>query len=261
MPSCTKRTPRSFLNCMRSFLTALALIITLSATAGGEKFQINFMIQPSGEWLWFSASPNAAAYNNLWGPKLSYNFGLEYKRFFDPSLSLSTGILYMNKGFRNVDPFAGVDGKKAVTLMSAHIASIPLYLNIHNRISRRVEMIYTIGVAGGYIFAERARNRNYSNEAIPNQGILDVTQEQNNVNLFNDVYVGAHAGVGISAYLKSRVVLVVQPMYKFQINNARDYLGQFASGDPFNARLNSLGLDLRIGYFFTKQVRNRKKEI
>jgi hypothetical protein len=122
-------------------------------------------------------------------------------------------------------------------------------------------MIYTIGVAGGYIFAERARNRNYSNEAIPNQGILDVTQEQSNVNLFNDVYVGAHAGVGISAYLKSRVVLVVQPMYKFQINNARDYLGQFASGDPFNARLNSLGLDLRIGYFFTKQVRNRKKEI
>ncbi|GAB5538091.1 MAG: hypothetical protein Salg2KO_01940 [Salibacteraceae bacterium] len=211
--------------------------------------------------MWFSRSPNAEAYNQLWGTKLSYNFGLEYKRFFDPSLSLSTGIMYMNKGFRNVDPFAGTGGKSAVTLMSAHIAAVPLYLNIHQRIKRKVEMIYTIGVAGGYLFAERARNKNYSDEAVPNQGILDVTKEKSNLNLFNDVYVGAHAGIGISAYLKSRVVLVVQPMFKFQINNARDYLGQFASGDPFNARLNSFGLDLRLGYFFTKQVRNRKKEI
>ena len=50
-------------------------------------------------------------------------------------------------------------------------------------------------------------------------------------------------------------------MFQFQINNARDYLGQFASADPFSARLNSFGVDLKLGYFFTKQVRNRRKDI
>lgn len=246
---------------MRKILIFIALSVNISAFAGGEKFQLNLLISPAAEWLWFNNSANASIYNNLWGTKLSYNFGFEYKRFFDPSLSLSTGVMYMNKGFRNVDLSAGANGKKGVTLMSAHIVSVPLYLNIHHDISRKVEMIYTAGIAGGYIFQERVRNKNYSNEEVPEQSILDASNGVSNVNLFNDAYVGAHFGVGISTYLKSRVVLVIQPMYKFQINNARDYLGQFASADPFNARLNSFGIDFKIGYFFTKQVRNRTKDI
>jgi hypothetical protein len=218
---------------MRRAILGLFLLLSLQATAGGEKFQINLIVAPTAEWMWFNRSPFASAYNDLWGTKLSYNFGIEYKRFFDPSLSFSTGLLYMNKGFRNVDPSAGVDGEKGVTL----------------------------SLVTGYLFQERVRNRNYSDEEVPEQGILDATNGVANVNIFNDIYVGVHAGIGISAYLKSRVVLVVQPMFQFQINNARDYLGQFASSDPFNARLNSFGVDLKIGYFFTKQVRNQTKDI
>lgn len=246
---------------MRRAILGLFLLLSLQAAAGGEKFQINLIMAPTAEWMWFNRSPFASTYNDLWGTKLSYNFGIEYKRFFDPSLSFSAGLLYMNKGFRNVDPTAGVNGEKGVTLMSAHVAAIPLTLNIHHDLTRRVEMIYSLGIVTGYIFQERVRNRNYSEEEIPEQVILDATNGVSNVNIFNDIYLGAHAGIGISAYLKSRVVLVVQPMFQFQINNARDYLGQFASSDPFNARLNSFGIDLKIGYFFTKQVRNQTKDI
>ena len=261
MPLCMKLTQQHIQTSMRSIIAALMMFISLTATAGGEKFQLNFILSPTAEWLWFNRSPFASTYNDLWGTKISYNFGFEYKRFFDPSLSLSTGVLYMNKGFRNVDPFAGVEGKKGVTLMSAHVAAVPVSINIHHDLRHRVEMIYTIGIATGYVFREVVRNKNYSDEEMPEQGILDATNGVSNVNLFNDIYVGAHAGIGISAYLKSRVVLVVQPMFQFQINNARDYFGQFASNDPFNARLNSFGIDLKIGYFFTKQVRNRTKNI
>ena len=258
---CMKPNQIDIQNCMRNIFVVLFLSLSLYANAGGEKFQLNLIVSPTAEWMWFNRSPFAKTYNNLWGTKLSYNFGIEYKRFFDPSLSFSTGVLYMNKGFRNVDPTAGVDGKNGVTLMSAHVIGVPLTINAHHDLRRHVEMIYSIGIVGGYLFQERVRNKNYSEEEIPEQRILDATNGVSNVNIFNDVYVGAHAGIGISAYLKSRVVLVVQPMFQFQINNARDYLGQFNSSDPFNARLNSFGVDLKIGYFFTKQVRNQSKDI
>ena len=246
---------------MRNLFVVLFCCISLSGIAGGEKFQINFLISPTGEWLWFSGSPNAPSYNALWGKKVSYNFGIEYKRFSDPSLSFSTGVMYMNKGFRNVDPLTGPSGKNAVALYSAHIVAVPLYLNIHQDISRKIEMIYTAGIAGGYIISERVRSGIYSGEDNPEEGLFQFSDTKGNIDLLNDLYIGLHLGVGISAYLKSRIVLVVQPMYKFQLNNAHDYLGIFAPGDPFAARLNSFGVDLKLGYFFTNQIKNRRKDI
>ncbi len=234
--------------------------------ADGEKFQLMLMLTPTAEWVRFNQSLLANTYNSQWGTKLSYNFGFEYKRFFDPSLSFSTGLTYMNKGFRN--PFYEAPSFQnpnpspepmGVTLGSAHIAAIPLYINIHHRLRRKVEMIYTVGIAGGYLFAEQARNNYYSGEATPEQGFLDLTEGRSNINLFVDYYVGAHIGVGISAYFKRSFVLVVQPMYKHQINNARDFAGQFNSSDPFTVRLNSFGVDVKLGYYFTKQIRDRKK--
>lgn len=248
-------------------IALMALFLHTEAIGGDEKFQIKIMLSPSAEWLRFGQSVNAPIYNSQFGTKLSYNFGIEYKRFFDPSLSFSTGLLYMNKGFRNAiqavptaeNPNPGTNDV-GVTLGSMHMLAVPLYLNVHHRLRRRLEMIYTAGLAGGYVFSETVRNRYYSGENIPEQGFFDMSEGAAPVNLFVDYYVGLHAGIGILAYLKSRIVLIVQPMYKHQLNNARDYVGQFTSNDPFTARLNSFGVDLKVGYFFTKQIRNRKKE-
>ncbi|MEQ9187161.1 MAG: hypothetical protein RLP15_05450 [Cryomorphaceae bacterium] len=253
---------------MRKAIALVCLCMSLlpKLKAGDEKFQLTLLLSPTVEWVRFGQSINAPLYNQLWGSKLSYNFGFEYKRFFDPSLSISTGLMYMNKGFRNEileDPTTNPNSDEpqiGVTLASMHIAAIPFYINAHHRLRRKVEMIYTAGIAGGWLFAERVRNNYYSGEETPQQGFLDTSPGAASVNLFVDYYVGAHIGVGISAYLKSRIVLVVQPMYKWQVNNARDFYGSFSSGDPFSARMNSFGIDLKIGYFFTKQIRNRKKE-
>ena len=227
--------------------------------AGDEKYQITLVLSPTAEWLRFSKSVNSAVYNNQWGTKLSYNFGVEYKRFFDPSLSISAAVLYMNKGFRN--QIKNADGTRAGSaLASIHIAAIPLSLNVHHRLRRKVEMIYTAGIVGGYVFSERVRNNYLSNEANPVQGVWDLSEGGVELNLFRDYYVGAHVGIGVSTYIKSRIVMIVQPMYRFQLHDARDFSGQFNSNDPFVARLNSFGIDLKIGYFFTKQIRNRKKQ-
>ena len=114
-------------------------------------------------------------------------------------------------------------------------------------------------MSGGYLFAERVRNKNYTQEDIPENSLFNRV-DNSNVNIFNDYYISADFGMGISTFIKSRVVLVVQPMFKFQVNNARDYTGQFISSDPFTAYMNSFGVNMKIGYFFTKQIRNRKKD-
>lgn len=246
---------------MRKLVLSLFLIWSQTAVwAGSEKFQLTMMLSPTVEWMRFGRSPIADLYNELWGRKLSYNFGLEYKRFVDPSLSLSIGAMYMNKGFRNKIPDITGLTSAGVTLASVHIVAVPVSVNIHHSLRRKVEMIYSAGLSGGWLLSETVRNKYYSDEEVPNQGLLDLTKGRSNVNLFNDYYIGAHAGIGISAYIKSRVVLIVQPMYRMQINNARDLQGQFSSSDYFTARLNSFGVDVKLGYFFSKQFRNRKKE-
>ncbi|MEX2597710.1 MAG: hypothetical protein WEC59_12360 [Salibacteraceae bacterium] len=254
---------------MKRALVLIALFFSLvfSARSGDEKFQMTLMLSPTAEWVRFGQSLNASVYNNQWGTKLSYNFGFEYKHFFDPSLSFSTGLMYMNKGFRNqifeaATPQNPNPKKEAVgaTLGSAHIAAVPLYINVHHRLRRKVEMIYTAGIAAGYLFSERARNNYYSDETNPQQGFFDLSEGASNVNLFVDYYVGAHIGVGISAYFKRSFLLIIQPMYKHQLHDARDYLGQFSSNDPFSVRMNSFGIDVKLGYFFTKQIKDRQQK-
>src|SRR5262245_12177011 len=82
----------------RIAILLLCTAFSMPARAGSEKFQLTLMLSPTVEWMHFSKSPNAALYNSLWGQKLSYNFGFEYKRFIDPSMSISFGAVYMNKG-------------------------------------------------------------------------------------------------------------------------------------------------------------------
>ena len=254
---------------MRRALLSVLLILLLVpvSRAGNEKFQITLLLSPTAEWMRFSQSLNAPLYNSLWGTKLSYNFGLEYKHFIDPSLSFSTGLMYLNKGFRNEilsDPTTtntGTQDQIGVTLASMHIAAVPFYINMHHRLRRRVEMIYTAGLAGGYLFSELVRNNYYSGEDVPQQGFIDNSAGAAPVNLFVDYYVGAHFGAGISAYIKSQLVLIIQPMYKWQVHDARDFFGAFSSSDPFAVRLNSFGIDFKIGYYFNRQIRNRKEKL
>lgn len=244
-------------------LTVVVLIVLTSglAKAGGEKFQITLLLSPSAEWVYFRNSANAGLYNDIFGTKLSYNFGIEYKRFFDPSLSFSTGFLYQNKGFRNTYTQENLDGtiEEGTTLGSAHFATLPLYLNAHHGITRKTEMIYTAGLGIGYLMSQTVRNVNYTGEDNAQDGLFDTGNGRSNINFFRDFYLGLHAGVGISTYIRSRIVLVLQPMYKYQLNDGRN--PELPINDLFAAKLNSFAVDIKVGYFFTKQVRNRKKEL
>ena len=244
-----------------ALLVLWVLLGTATAQAGGEKFQITLLLSPSAEWVYFRNSENAGLYNDIFGSKLSYNFGLEYKRFFDPSLSFSTGFMYQNKGFRNTYQVARADGssQEATTLGSAHVATLPLYLNAHHRLARKTEMIYTAGLGVGYVMSQTVRNRNYTGEEDASDGFFDTGNGRSNINFFKDLYLGLHVGVGISAYLKSRVVLIVQPMYKYQLNDGRD--PSLPINDYFSAKMNSFSLDIKVGYFFNRQINNRRKEL
>ncbi len=245
----------------RFWLVLITVCTMLSAQAGVEKYQLTLLLSPSVEWVYFRGSQNADLYNELFGSKLSYNFGFEYKRFFDPSLSFSTGFLYQNKGFRNTYVERNPDGstQEGITVGSAHLATIPLYLNAHHRLARKKEMIYTAGLGVGYLMSQTVRNRNYTGEDDVTEGLFDVGDGRSNINFFRDLYLGLHVGVGISAYVKSRIVLIVQPMYKYQLNDGRN--PSLPIQDLFAAKMNSLSVDFKVGYFFNRQIRNRKKDV
>lgn len=235
------------------------LCFVLSSRAGDEKYQLTLVLSPSAEWLHFRNT--SFNYNQLYGSKLSYNFGFEYKRFWDPSLSFSTGIQYQNKGFRNKTAWtiAGRNGT-GITTGSAHFLVVPLYLNIHNRLSRKTELIWTAGLAGGYLLSQTVKNRDFpNNNDQQDDALIPLSNGVSNFNMFRDFHLGIHLGVGISAYVKSRIVMIIQPTYRYQLNDARN--PYYTSSDYFTGKLNSLALDFKIGYFFTKQIRNRRKDL
>ena len=245
----------------RILVIGLLMLSSLLTMAGDGKYEILFKLNPSMEWVYFRNNYTGVDFNSIWGTKLSYNGGLEYIRFLDPSLSFTIGVDYMNKGFRNKVPYLNSANQNdyGITRGDMHIVSIPLYVNIHQRIKRKVELVYTGGISAGWLFSERVRNKYYTAEDIPENSLLSNIGESN-VNLFNNYFVSLDLGVGISAFVKSRVVLTMQPMLKVQVHDAVDPYGQLYNGDLFSMHMCSFGMNLKAGWFFSKQIRNRRKD-
>ncbi len=235
-------------------------IIRPNVICAAEKYQITFQLSPSYEAL----SPRDARYRGIFGNKFSYNFGFEYKNFYSPGFSLSVGLDYQNKGFRNVIELNTTDTAStgfsdAVIIGAARYLALPLDMNFHYHIAEKTEFIFSTGITVAGLLQQTLNGKRVPEE-IPNSTVTALGAEngKKNIDIFNPLFYGFNISAGFCKYIKSKGVIVVQPKYTRGLSKA------LANSAPVSAdytpKLDSFSIDIRIGYYFTRQIKNAKKD-
>jgi hypothetical protein len=251
---------------LRSFLlfsSLLCLLGSLRAQEEGvkkiEKYQITVLLAPSIERL--SDRNIKLALPLEWKP--SYHVGMEYKRFLDPDLSFSTGFFFQNKGFKTRPRILRSDGtfddtKRGNIIVSARYLTVPVGFDKHFTILKKLHFMISGGVMGGYLVNQTFNGKRFDAPDNLRDPIFgDFANEVSNIRWFNKRYFAWNVGVGFIQYIKSKFVVVAQPMYQRQFSNALDPEGALVGYDK--PRLDSFSLDLKAGYFFNKQIKNARK--
>lgn len=254
----------------RSILIPFLLLYAstlIYAQGGNEKFEFKFQLSPTLERM----NPrNRVAKSELsWDRKLSYNFGIEYARYFAPDVSLATGVLIQNKGYRSIlTNFTSSDPRfnNSVFVLSAKYVSVPTNLNIHLETGNKSRFLLTFGLMNGYLIDARSKYKRVSSEELSviddpfdNNDVIENTIIYNDV--FNKWFLGLNLGFGITKYVKDKIAIEVHPLYTAQLNrgiskNARVTAGNFR----INPKFDSLALDVKLGYYFNKQIKNSQKQ-
>ena len=238
----------------KAFLSFLLVCCSLYGFSTGEKFQITLMFSPSFETY------NDRQLPDIFDYKLSYNIGVEYKHFLAPDFSFSTGLLFQNKGFSTKPVYlnSGIDTKGNINI-SARYLTIPFTFDGHIKLANKLDLILSAGINGGYLVNESFIGRRVNGEEEIQEGIFSTNSEDRQLlDIFSNTYFGVNLGVGLCKYIKSKMVIAVEPFYRRQINDAIDPTSR-ASG-YIEPRLDSFCLDVKIGYYFNKNIRNYRKK-
>jgi hypothetical protein len=241
------------------FIAFFCILLILKGNAS-EKFQVTFQLAPTYEKL----SPRDKVYKGLFGYKLSYNFGVEYRVFSSPDFSFSTGILMQDKGFRNELQFKTSDSisQTGAIAISTKYLTVPLDLNRHIHIAEKTELVLTGGFSFGYLFSQSFIGRRVPDDLATNTNTFlgeEVTDKRSNIDWFNKLYWGLDLGVGVTQYIKSKMVIMVQPTYYRQLNKVVNPEGPLRA--DFSPKLDSFALNIRVGYYFSDQIKNYKKSL
>lgn len=222
-----------------------------------DKYETKLVISPTLENLNFREA------NNIFEAKFSYSAGFEYKYFLSPSIAFSTGIMYMNKGFRSqpsyVDPATGESVlRDGFFIISARYLGVPLRLYQHIRLTRKSHLLIFAGFQPGVLINQTFNGRRVAGD----QNIQDplfgsLGNDRSTIKFFRRMHYGLDLGIGFQQYIKSRIVFGIEPIYRRHLNEAIDEDANVISGTP--TRLEGFGLDLKLGYYFDKQIDNRRK--
>jgi len=229
-----------------------------------EKYQVSLQLSPTLERLNMRSSDSTM--KNLHGTKLSYNFGISYKHFLSPLNTFEMGLIFQNKGLRNVLGNA-LDGRglfdKRVLALGLWYISVPTNFNFHIRTSRKSRILITSGLMNGILINQvQEGRRTEAGDKSPFTG-GDITDSKVKINIFRRHYLGLNLGFSFMKYIKSKVVLEIEPMYTRSINKAFrkdapvNYGGLIPEPTP---KLDSFSVNFRLGYFFNKQIKNYQKD-
>lgn len=238
---------------------AAACFLLPFTSFSGEKWHLTALFSPSYETINFRGIKEIQ-----FGTKLSYNFGLEYRQFLSPDVSFSLGLNVQNKGFKNdVQLYDDLNNPSilAKELATARYLVVPFDLNYHWRILKRTELNLSGGITAGYILNQLYYLKGLDAGTIADTPWGEFNGGKSNTDIFNTKYVGADVGFGFTQYIFTKMVFGFQAYYQRQFNSAFNPNIKFASvtGEPVKARLDSIALYLRVGYYFSKQIKNRKK--
>ena len=238
----------------KTLLSFLLFFSVLFGFASGEKFQITLLLSPSFETYNDRLAPDIFDY------KLSYNIGVEYKHFLAPDFSFSSGILFLNKGFSTKPVYvnSGIDTKGNINI-SARYLSIPFNFDGHIKLTDKLDFIISAGVTGGYLVSESFIGRRVKGDEEIQEGIFSTNSpDRQPLDIFSNTYFGLNLGVGLCQYIKSKMVISVEPYYRRQVNDAIDPTS--AASGYLKPRLDSFCMDIKIGYYFNKNIRNYRKK-
>ena len=239
---------------LRRLLLFSFCLISFWGKAGGDKWQLTLLLSPSLETYNDREAPDIFDY------KLSYNVGFEYRYFLAPDFSFSTGATFLNKGFSTQPVYAnsGIETSGNI-LISARYIGVPFNFNGHFKATEKLDFIVSAGLTGGYLVNESFIGRRINGDEELQEGVFYTdTDQRQPLDIFNNLYLGWNFGVGFCQYIASKMVIAVEPYYRRQINDAID--PSSAATGWVKPRLDSFCLDLKVGYYFNRNIRNYRKE-
>jgi hypothetical protein len=242
----------------------------LQTSVAQDKFQVNFMVAPSYERVSF----RKINIDNNFYFKYSYNFGAEIKYFFSPKITTNLGLQFNDRGFQARPEFVTSDGTiqtfdDAVVNISAKYLTIPFDLHFNFQPAYRTDLFFGTGLGFGILVGQSFRGKRVSAElGRPDNPIFEgVSDQRSNINWFDRTYLSWNFGAGISRYVKSRLVITINPYYSMQLDRARALDGPLVAIDPngiglsIEPKFDSYGVNLKLGYYFSDQIENTKKEL
>ncbi len=254
---------------MRSQIISLGLFFCFSLSIlSQEKFQFNFILGPSYEKI----GTRNANIENPFSFKYSYNIGSEFKYYLSPKVSSNLGLSFNDKGFQsNIDYDVFGDTVSSSVRISAKYLTLPFDLAFNFTPAFRTEYFFSTGITYGYLLSQTFKGQRVPEElGRPNNPLFEgVTNEKNNISWFDKSYFAAQLGAGISRYVKSRMLLTFHASYAYQLDrliNPEGPIIQFATTNSgqlveYSPKLNSFLLLLKVGYYFSDQIENTKKEL
>jgi len=246
---------------------AYLFLLNVSSNAQ-EKFQLNLVLGPSYE----NIGTRNSAIENPFSFKYSYNFGAEIKYYTSPRFSTNLGLQFNDRGFQsNINYLVLNDTISSSVSIAAQYISIPLDFTWNFSPIFRTEYFFNIGVNYGILVSQTFKGSRIP-EALgrPANGIYEgVSTERSNINWFDKNYLGLQAGLGISRYIKSRMVFTFHPSVSIQVDRLINPEGPVLpiaytdTGLPVNysPKLTSFLLLFKVGYYFSDQIENTKKAL
>lgn len=237
---------------LRICLLGVFILVSLVSNAQLDKYQITLMLTPSFENMNDRDLPNIFQY------KLSYNLGAEFKLFLAPDVSVSSGVIFQNKGFRTTPQYTNPNITDGHIIISARYFCVPLNLDGHIPIAEKTDLVLSGGITGGRLFDETFVGRRLNGEEEIREGLFKTeNDDRQTLDVFSDYYWGINLGFGICQYIKSKMVVAIEPFYRRQLNGAIDPTS--AARGYLEPRFDSFSVDCKIGYYFNKNIKNYKK--
>ena len=248
-------------------LTLLSLCIN-QKSMGQEKFQINGFLAPSYEFL----STRDIRIDNPFVARYSYNFGGEIKYFLSPKMSTNIGLEFNNRGFKSIIDYEVKDDTVQTSVnISARYISVPISLCWNFTPIYRTELFFNVGATYGKLIGQSFRGKRIPSElGRPDNPVFEgVTNDKTNIKWFDGNYLGLTGGVGVSRYIKSRMVITVHPTVSLQVDRLLNPDGPIipfavtSEGQliDYSPKLNSYGVLFKLGYYFSDQIENTKKTL
>lgn len=176
-------------------------------------------------------------------PKFGYTTGLQITYILQPNWSLTTGLLYSNKGYILIEKPFGVFESELLNdkhnfathfKYTFHYIDLPICISFQIG-NNRMQLVASAGVINN-IYIKEYVAITHINESSPD---LRIHPSLSNHNKFN---LSANISCGINYHLLSKIDIRIEPTFRYQLFNTRN--------TDLSAHLWNIGMNTAILFSF-----------